>query len=61
MHAASVHETYIFSYYVYERNSFIIIFGCNISYLKIIWILFLNSRTCNLCIFTRKIETDYGK
>ena len=45
MYAASVRETYIFKYYVYERNSFIIIFGCNINYLKIIWILFLNSRT----------------
>ena len=52
---------YFHSYYVYERNSFIIIFGCNNSYLKIIWILFLNRRTHNLCIFTRKIETEYGK
>ena len=38
MYAASVRKTYNYfhSYYVYERNSFIIIFGCKISYLKII-------------------------
>ena len=47
--------------YAYKRNSFIIIFGCNNSYMKFILISLLNRRTRNLCVITRKIETDYGK